>query len=515
MKNTIKNISSFVFRARWRILVVLSPALIVAVLLAVQTNLHLSNYIPFYNDEWGWYKTVQAIVADGMPLGYYGYNGTHALHGTFGAWSIASFLPFALFGKLFGWHLYSPLLANLTFLCGANLAFILFAKPKNKDLKYLFLVNLLNFSLITASITAMAECSRASISIVLCGIFLRLMRGESKAFFRYVFTPLALIVAIQIFVPFLILVPVYFWILFKNKWWLTIPASLAACGAMAAIFFLLVHYTNAPFYEPAQTDLILDTLKAGGVIQAVRFAFQLLIQNLQSIDVPHLLPALSDFSAMFVMAFWILFFFILFSMIHKWKKTDKEEKQTQWLILYLLGGYIAAYCVLYDSVVSRVARGLYVIIAFLLFFSCVQKNKNFVKVFLAVSCVFLFSSNAKFVEIAKLRTSSVETLTTYQTYKTEVDQVMNISRDNKRWDNTIAVYLNPTKALYCMPDSAGYNFMVDEGDGKNTGRARYALVNKQGIKKERVNATRNALEKKNYRSLLENDLFLLMERADT
>ena len=46
----------------------------------------ISKLIPVYSDEMSWYGQVMSVVEYGSPLGYYGYNATHAVLGTFGPW---------------------------------------------------------------------------------------------------------------------------------------------------------------------------------------------------------------------------------------------------------------------------------------------------------------------------------------------------------------------------------------------------------------------------------------------
>lgn len=511
MRQTFQSVSSFVYRARWRIFVVLSPALVTLILLLFQIGMPLTSFMPFNNDEHFIYKLVSSMLSDGLPLGYFGYNETHALHGTFGAWGIASVFPYAAFGLLFGWHPYSPLFANITFLCGANLLFVLMARPKNKELKYLFLINLLHFSASAYTLTGMNECNRMALSIVLCGAFCRLLQGGGNWLFRYLLVPVLLFGAIQIFMPFVILVPLYFWIIIpKKRWWLSIPASLLVCMVLVAIYFALEHYTQAPYYEPEQSARILEAVKTLGILKAIPFTVSLLMSNLRAVDPAHLLPSLRELAGVSMFLFWAMLFAGAYLLLQRKKPLSSRDKGSAWILIYLLGGYLTAYCLMYDTRLSRIARGIFIISVFAMYFSCMMENKTVVRTFAVLSCVFLFTLNSAILDMGHMHFLPEETLASLERYRAAAAQVVTISKENKRWDNTIALYLNPTHALYCMPDNAGLNLTINNYPTK--GKAKYALLNKEKQKPETVNKFRETLQKKAYIPILETELFVLYER---
>lgn len=78
-------------------------------------------YLPAgeWNDEVFYYKQIAAMVKYGIPQGYFGYSEMPPKYGTFGAWSVVLLVPYLLWGKLFGWNVLSPVLANLTMITGA------------------------------------------------------------------------------------------------------------------------------------------------------------------------------------------------------------------------------------------------------------------------------------------------------------------------------------------------------------------------------------------------------------
>ena len=53
------------------------------------------------NDSLFYYKLVEGILSDGIPRGFYGFNESRALVGSFAAWSPALLLPWTIWGFLF------------------------------------------------------------------------------------------------------------------------------------------------------------------------------------------------------------------------------------------------------------------------------------------------------------------------------------------------------------------------------------------------------------------------------
>lgn len=113
----MKNITGLV-KKHWYILILFFLPVIctVALLFLTGNKSDIGILIPVWNDEIGWWTQVDAVTTYGMPLGYEGYNATHAKLGTFGPWGAAAIYPYALFGVVFGWSLHSMAIANMFYL---------------------------------------------------------------------------------------------------------------------------------------------------------------------------------------------------------------------------------------------------------------------------------------------------------------------------------------------------------------------------------------------------------------
>ena len=145
--------------------------------------------IPTYNDEVTWYSQVEAMIQYGHPLGYEGYNGTHAAVGTFGPWGIATLLPYAAIGKIIGWELHSMVFANVILLSAAIAVYIFLTKPSVRQIVLIGIGYLCMTITIGYSVLSMAESLRYALAIIMTAMLIKLYRGEGGKIFRYVLLP--------------------------------------------------------------------------------------------------------------------------------------------------------------------------------------------------------------------------------------------------------------------------------------------------------------------------------------
>ena len=103
------------------VLLALLPVLCSAVRCAVDQRGIGDVYLPAceWNDELFYFKQVEGMIHYGYPLGYFGFNESHALKLSFAAWSPVLVFPWIFWGLLFGWNLLSPIFCSLVLLTGA------------------------------------------------------------------------------------------------------------------------------------------------------------------------------------------------------------------------------------------------------------------------------------------------------------------------------------------------------------------------------------------------------------
>lgn len=134
-------------------------------------------YVPasYNNDSLYYFKTVEGILSYAYPRGYFGYNEGHAILGSLGYWPPINYLPWVIWGRVFGINNGSLLFCNLFMFSTAFSGFVLLSKPKWEQ----FIFSLLFLSVFPAVpdhlLSVLPETFIVSLMLVLFG----LMMGEN------------------------------------------------------------------------------------------------------------------------------------------------------------------------------------------------------------------------------------------------------------------------------------------------------------------------------------------------
>jgi 4-amino-4-deoxy-L-arabinose transferase-like glycosyltransferase len=127
------------------LLAVLSPALIITRALRYN-GIRWFQALPWWSDEAFYFLQLRGMVEYGAPLGYFGYNGGTASISTFGFHGLGVLVPYFLFAKVFGLHFYTIFLFNVFLMSLAVLVYILLLKPSGKQLVFLLISSLPQYS---------------------------------------------------------------------------------------------------------------------------------------------------------------------------------------------------------------------------------------------------------------------------------------------------------------------------------------------------------------------------------
>lgn len=123
-----------------------------------------------WNDELFYYKQIEGIVQYGKPMGYFGYNESHALRGSFGAWSPVIFIPWVIWGSIFGWNLNSPIYCNIALMMVSMFIFVYVVKPSKRQLFILSVLYMSFRPLARYMLSGMPECFCFSLVIVVLAL---------------------------------------------------------------------------------------------------------------------------------------------------------------------------------------------------------------------------------------------------------------------------------------------------------------------------------------------------------
>lgn len=117
------------------LVVFIFPLLLCIAVCAFKKINFFTLYIPFSkdNDSLFCYKLVEGLLEPGGIKGYFGFNESHAQIGSFAAWNPLLVLPWVVFGRIFGWNEFSPILYNVVFFSISLTAFVAAAKLNIKQ----------------------------------------------------------------------------------------------------------------------------------------------------------------------------------------------------------------------------------------------------------------------------------------------------------------------------------------------------------------------------------------------
>lgn len=444
---------------------------------------------PTISDELFWYHQITAMVDSGMPLGYYGYNGTHALYGTFGPWGIAILLPYALWGKLFGFGLTSMCCANTAFLGLSLCLFALLTRLTSKQILFVAVGYCTLLMNLFYSASSMAEPLRWSMAMVLTGCMIRIYRKYCGKFFQYLIVPLLLFYCGEAFMLLALFLPVYLILVLpiKNLWMRLITATCITgvlSFTMRKLLFLVVSPLYGSASEPIQRTLMETILeKIRGVSQVLfRFTPASLWENRGEAH---------GFFSLLLLFFLLLLALTLWGTIHYRKTT---YFQSFLLAFFLLLGALGGYCLIYKNPsLPTICRGLNTAIVCAVLLLSLHQNKKIMILFLLCVLLALPSFYLMYRDNLETRTLTEEENAAYKTALLEFDELFDISPEHSRWENTIAQYGTrkpgmQTALALALPRSAGYNGML-----KNdlVSEAKYAVVYR-------------SFSKEKYRALMEN-----------
>lgn len=434
------------------------------------------RFLPVWNDEIFWHSQIAAMVSEGMPLGYFGYNGTHANIGTFGPWGWATLVPYAVFGKIFGWNATSMPIANLTFLSLAILIFFYLAQPRKQKIKFVAFAYCAMTVVSLYSVTSMSESLRYALAIIMAGIIIKLWEERGGNCFRYIITPAFIFYSVNVYLILSVFIPLYVFCVWKDK---KLPVkvllSFIITGAMAAVSYVIFSNFSAPYTESLLSQILFE-LKSD-FYQGMSYAVINLFKNLQTLNLPELMRISTEAYGFLI---WFFLIYILFTaglVFHIYKKIKNAEEFTICaMAVYTLIALVFGYCLLYTGSAWTLCRGINTALCFAVFLLTVKEDSFVIKFFLVLS---IFSSisvfNYSYALYGERAADSTELDSIYEERKIIEEVMGDIEAKDNKWENTIAHYGSITRNYLALPTGYGYNYMINEGVNKN---AKWVIIGK-------------------------------------
>lgn len=219
------------------------------------------------NDTLFYYKLVESVVKCGIPRGFFGFNESHALYGTFAAWSPLIILPWTLFGLIFGWGYSSVFISNILFFSIAITLFVFLTDIDFRNLVFLLFFFVLFPSLSIHMLNALPETCIVSVALVYIALTIRLCKKEYKT--SYVVILCILASYLTLLRPYMVLfftVPLYFGIKDKKKAAIILPSALGVSSLV--LYFVIGHFFTGEYFTPLFDMGIVKMILQGRIVEA-------------------------------------------------------------------------------------------------------------------------------------------------------------------------------------------------------------------------------------------------------
>lgn len=439
--------------------------------------------MPQWNDEAAYYALIKTWLSTGMPYGYWGFEGGHAIIGTGSAWSPAILFPYALFGMMFGWNYSSVAIANVVFLCIINALILLLLKPEKKTLLCMYLIELLSGHIWLYMNTIMSEVLRYGLAMLLAAMLYKVLFDDVSKAMKYVIIPIYLLTIIQVYIFFAFAVPVYVFALMKadkKKWYIKTIVAFAAMAFVSFSSYYLLHLISSN-YNIYKTEMLLETVKQKDMIGALRtflWMFKVGVLDLYSC---FLRPVGYGMFHWFVPFLAILVILPLIVMGVKWKKTDNNIFWTGDNQILLISSYsVALFTVMYITVYSLEAftfyRGVGIAVLFVLILLSQMDNRKVFAICILCYAIGLWFVPKNMADFNAERYLAVEdrnewdelaqrlkgSIYVKESKTVETDTMS--EKEANRWANTAVLYTMEPKLICSMPAGVGVNFAMYSED---------------------------------------------------
>lgn len=263
------------------ILGVVLPFAISMIFLYVKDRQSIWSIMPAWNDEDFYYKQIEAILSYGQPLGYYGYDGSHAKIGHFGFHGFIILIPYVIFAICFGLQYYTLAFTNISLLSVANFIYILLYKPKYNQL-LLFIIATLSPMVLFFVNTGMMEGENYFISIVAALLMVYLIKKPHN---RKISVALGMLIvwAVLSKVTWVALVLPYMLLLLREKKisnmlkWLYSFIATALCGVVGYSVFLLF---RANYFERVSPmSAYIEKVEVKGLVEGIMYIIEQAFNN--------------------------------------------------------------------------------------------------------------------------------------------------------------------------------------------------------------------------------------------
>lgn len=236
-------------------------------------------YLPasYWNDELMYYKQVEAVVEHGWPIGYFGYNETHAQSLYFAVWNPVILLPWCIWGFLFGWNLISPVYANLCYSMLCMGGFYLLARPGKQKSAWILGMLAIFTPFTRYLLSGMPESIFMALTILFMGYVVAWMHKQSWGYLAAMFVITLFFSLARPYLILFMLLPIFFCVQkYKFK---GLAASVLLFVSAAVGYVIIAKYTTSSYIDISLDTDWLKLFVTDGVGAGFSYVFQTLSEK--------------------------------------------------------------------------------------------------------------------------------------------------------------------------------------------------------------------------------------------
>ena len=169
-------------KTQWSLslLLIASPWILLFITTSLIAHQSVYNSVPCWSDELGYWHEILSFSTKGIESGYHCINETIPTCLYFGTHGFGTVSVYTLYEKIFGWNLYSMVIANALFTSLAFFILTALVKMSAKNLLFIVFFYLTYTPLILYSSTSMTELLNFSILIVYFGFLYRYSKQDGN-----------------------------------------------------------------------------------------------------------------------------------------------------------------------------------------------------------------------------------------------------------------------------------------------------------------------------------------------
>lgn len=449
------------------VLMILTPLIISLLYAAFWGIIKKSDPFPGinWNDEAVYLKLIENYSKHLSPLGYWGFNGNHAILGSGPAWSPAIILPYALLAKIFPTGQSFVFFANIFFMVLANFVFWALVRPEREQNVRLTGFQLFFVPVLLYLTTNMSEIYRYAIAVVLAGMLYYLYFAPKKRWWiSYLIIPLFFLYSVQVYTFFAFAIPLYVCALLKEKkWYVRFLISLPVTAVVTGGSYYFLHLISSN-YNIGKTESLLAALSAKDFAGAVKSALYMAKDGLYGVwELRNYFRTEPIYPYSVILALVITGAGLFMAFRGKANPEKKDDAYLGRMMAHSVALFYVMYMTLYTILPDTFYRGTQIVILFSLYLLAMCKREYLVRLLLLVCLAGVFLSAGRFRYFTADRYNHSATRAEWTNLRNEWEDVFTVNPSGDKWDNTVLMYTMEPKAICAVPVGLAENFVLEEG----------------------------------------------------